>query len=67
MRCTSSTSFLGSTTPERTTDGRSVGSWRLWSCISEMSGDTTSVTPSCSSVGSWYVSDFPLPVGDTKS
>src|ERR1043166_452190 len=38
-----------------------------WSCISEMSGDTTSVNPAVMRVGSWKQSDFPAPVGSTAS
>src|SRR5207237_1973622 len=36
-----------------------------WSCINEMSGDTTSVSPAVMSAGSWKQSDFPAPVGST--
>jgi hypothetical protein len=40
----------------------------IWSFISEMRGDTTSVTPlGTTSAGIWYVSDFPPPVGTTES
>src|SRR6266571_459269 len=38
-----------------------------WSCISEMSGDTTSVNPAVIRAGSWKQSDFPAPVGRTAS
>lgn len=34
-----------------------------WSFMSAIRGDTTSVTPSRTSAGSWKQSDFPAPVG----
>ena len=38
-----------------------------WSFISEMSGETTSATPSPTSAGAWKQSDLPPPVGITTS
>lgn len=61
------TSVCGVVGPERTRDGSNGGSCLCWSCMSAMSGEITSVSPSWSSVGIWYVSDFPLPVGAMKS
>ncbi len=40
---------------------------RTWSRISAISGETTTVSPSRSSAGSWKHSDFPPPVGITAS
>src|SRR2546422_675412 len=36
-----------------------------WSCISEINGETTSVSPRAKSAGSWKHNDFPAPVGRT--
>ena len=36
-----------------------------WSCMSEMSGETTMVNPPRTSAGSWKQMDFPPPVGRT--
>ena len=38
-----------------------------WSCISATSGDTTTVSPSLTSAGTWKQSDLPEPVGITAS
>jgi hypothetical protein len=37
-----------------------------WSFISAISGDTTSVSPGCSSAGSWKQRDLPPPVGKQR-
>ena len=34
-----------------------------WSCINDFNGSITTVTPGCNIAASWYVSDFPPPVG----
>jgi len=41
----------------------SASSWRTWSRISAISGDTTRVRPSSTTTGNWKQSDLPLPVG----
>ena len=38
-----------------------------WSCISAISGDTTTAQPSRSSAGIWKHSDLPPPVGISTS
>ena len=38
-----------------------------WSCISAISGDTTTVSPRMTSAGIWKHSDLPEPVGITVS
>src|ERR1051326_1398155 len=43
------------------------GSAPTWACISEMSGDTTSVNPAGMRAGGWKQSDLPAPVGSTAS
>ena len=43
------------------------GSLSTWSFISAMSGESTSVGSGRSIAASWYVSDFPEPVGMSAS
>ena len=38
-----------------------------WSCIKAISGETTTVSPSLTSAGTWKQSDLPEPVGITVS
>ena len=42
---------------------RAAGSASIWSFISAISGDSTSVGVGRNAAASWYVSDLPEPVG----
>jgi len=39
----------------------------IWSVMSDIRGDITSVHPAARRAGSWYVRDFPPPVGMTQT